>query len=199
MLAGKFKDPVFGRDVLLGTLFGLLAAVADQLQPIVEAALGKAPVRPLGFQNSYSLDGLRGSTATVLFAAAASFSNALLAFFLFFILRLIFKRDWLAVVLVGLLFCIPSIAAQNPLIDALFTAPFVVAYLWILRRFGLVALTVLYFVDQLADHIPLTTPLTAWYTEGGAVGVVAIVALALYGFHVSRAGKPLFAGDALEI
>ena len=199
MLAGKFKDPVFGRDVLLGTLFGLLAAVADQLQPIVEAGLGKAPVPPFGFQNSYSLDGLRGSTATVLFAAAASFSNALLAFFLFFILRLIFKRDWLAVVLVGLLFCIPSIAAQNPLIDALFTAPFIVAYLWILRRFGLVALTVLYFVDQLADHIPLTTPLTAWYTEGGMVGVVAIVALALYGFHVSRAGKPLFAGDALEI
>ena len=199
MLAGKFKDPVFGRDVLLGTLFGLLAAVADQLQPIVEAGLGKAPVPPFGFQNSYSLDGLRGSTATVLFAAAASFSNALLAFFLFFILRLIFKRDWLAVVLVGLLFCIPSIAAQNPLIDALFTAPFIVAYLWILRRFGLVALTVLYFVDQLADQIPLTTPLTAWYTEGGMVGVVAIVALALYGFHVSRAGKPLFAGDALEI
>ena len=199
MLAGKFKDPVFGRDVLLGTLFGLLAAVADQLQPIVEAGLGKAPVPPFGFQNSYSLDGLRGSTATVLFAAAASFSNALLAFFLFFILRLIFKRDWLAAVLVGLLFCIPSIAAQNPLIDALFTAPFIVAYLWILRRFGLVALTVLYFVDQLADQIPLTTPLTAWYTEGGMVGVVAIVALALYGFHVSRAGKPLFAGDALEI
>ena len=199
MLAGKFKDPVFGRDVLLGTLFGVLAAVADQLQPIVEAGLGKAPVPPFGFQNSYSLDGLRGSTATVLFAAAASFSNALLAFFLFFILRLIFKRDWLAAVLVGLLFCIPSIAAQNPLIDALFTAPFIVAYLWILRRFGLVALTVLYFVDQLADQIPLTTPLTAWYTEGGMVGVVAIVALALYGFHVSRAGKPLFAGDALEI
>ena len=199
MLAGKFKDPVFGRDVLLGTLFGLLAAVADQLQPIVEAGLGKAPVPPFGFQNSYSLDGLRGSTATVLFAAAASFSNALLAFFLFFILRLIFKRDWLAAVLVGLLFCIPSIAAQNPLIDALFTAPFIVAYLWILRRFGLVALTVLYFVDQLADQIPLTTPVTAWYTEGGMVGVVAIVALALYGFHVSRAGKPLFAGDALEI
>jgi len=199
MLAGKFQDPVFGRDVLLGTLFGLLAAMADQLQPLVESGLGKAPIQPFGFSNSYSLDGLRGSIATVLFQAAASFSNALLVFFLFFILRLIFKRDWLAAVLVGLLFCIPSIAAQNPLIDALFTGPFIVAYLWILRRFGLVALTVLYFVDQLADRIPLTTPLTAWYTEGGMVGVAAIVALALYGFHVSRAGKPLFAGDALEI
>jgi hypothetical protein len=102
-------------------------------------------------------------------------------------------------VLVGLLFCVPSIGAQNPLIDALFTGPFIVAYLWILRRFGLVALTVLCFVDQLADQAPLTTPLTAWYTEGGMIGMVAIVAMALYGFHVSRAGKPLFAPGALEI
>ena len=97
------------------------------------------------------------------------------------------------------MFCIPSLGAQNPLIDALFTAPFIVAYLWILQRFGLVALTVLYFVDQLADQMPLTMPLTAWYTEGALLGMVVIVALAFYGFHVSRAGKPLFAGDALEI
>lgn len=69
----------------------------------------------------------------------------------------------------------------------------------ILHRFGLVALTVLYFVDQLADTMPLTTPLTAWYTEGGLVGMIAIVAVAFYGFHVSRAEKPLFAEGALDI
>jgi Protein kinase domain/zinc-ribbon domain len=199
MLSGKFSDPVFGRDVFLGTLFGLAAAVMDQLQPIVEAGLGKPPMRPLGLNNFYSLEGLRGSIAMVLFQASSSFSNALLIFFLFFILRLIFKRGWLAAILLALLFCVPSIGAQNPLIDALFTAPFLLIYLWILHRFGLVALTVLYFVDQLADTMPLTTPLTAWYTEGGLVGMIAIVAVALYGFHVSRAGKPLFAGDALEI
>jgi len=176
MLAGKFKDPVFGRDVLLGTLFGLLAAMTDQLQPLVEAGLGKPPTQPFGFSHSYALDGLRGSIATVLFQAAFSFSNALLVFFLFFIFRLLFKREWLAAVLLALLFCIPSLGAQNPLIDALFTAPFIVAYLWILERFGLVALTVLYFVNQLADQMPLTTPLTAWYTEGALLGMVVIVA-----------------------
>jgi len=85
------------------------------------------------------------------------------------------------------------------LIDALFSAPFFLMYLWVLHRFGLVALTVLYFVDQLADQMPLGTPLTAWYTEGAVLGMVAIVALALYGFQVSRAGKPLFAGGALEV
>ena len=199
MLSGKFTDPVFARDVLLGTLFGLVSALMDQLQPLVEAGLGKAPMRPFGLNNFYPLEGLRGSVATVLYQASSSFSSALLIFFVFFVLRLIFRRGWLAAILLALLFCIPSLGAQNPLIDALFTAPFFLVYLWILHRFGLVALTVLYFVDQLADQMPLGTPLTAWYTEGALVGMVAIVALALYGFQVSRAGKPLFAGDALEV
>jgi len=199
MLAGKFSDPVFARDVLLGTLFGLTSSILEQLQPLVEAGLGKPPMRPFGMGSSYVLEGIRGSIATVLYQASSSFSSALLIFFLFFLFRLIFRRNWLAAVVMSLLFCIPSLGAQNPLIDALFTAPFFLAYLYILYRFGLVALTVLYFIDQLADQMPLAMPLGAWWTEGGVVALIAILAVALYSFHVSRAGKPIFAGKALEL
>jgi len=199
MLAGKFNDPVFARDVLLGTVFGLASAVLEQLQPYVEAGLGKPPMRPFGVGAPYVLEGMRGSIATVLYQASSSFSSALLIFFLFFLFRLIFRRNWLAALVMSLLFCIPSLGAQNPLIDALFTAPFFLAYLYILYRFGLVALTVLYFIDQLADQMPLAMPLGAWWTEGGVVAMIAILAVAIYGFHVSRAGKPIFGGNVLEL
>jgi len=199
MLSGNFKDPVFARDVLLGTLFGLASAILEQLQPFVEAGLGKAPLRPFGMNSPYALEGLRGSIATVLYQASSSFSSALLIFFLFFMLRLVFRRNWLAAAVMSLLFCIPSLGAQNPLIDALFTAPFFLAYLYILYRFGLVALTVLYFVDQLADQMPLAMPLGAWWTEDGVVAMIVILAVALYGFQVSRAGKPIFGRNALEL
>ena len=199
MLSGKFTDPVFARDVLLGTLFGLTSAVLEQLQPFVEAGLGKAPQRPLGLNATYVLEGFRGSLATVLYQASSSFSGALLIFFVFFILRLVFRRNWLAAAVMSLLFCIPSLGAQNPLIDALFTAPFFLVYLYILYRFGLVALTVLYFVDQLADQMPLAMPLGAWWTEGGVVAMIVILAVAVFSFHVSRAGKPIFGGNALEL
>ena len=199
MLTGKFNDPVFARDVLLGTLFGLASALLEQLQPFVEAGLGKPPVRPFGMNAPYALEGIRGSIATVLYQASSSFSSALLIFFLFFVLRLVFRRNWLAAAVMSLLFCIPSLGAQNPLIDALFTAPFFLAYLYILYRFGLVTLTVLYFIDQLADQMPLAMPLNAWWTEGGVVAMIAILALAIYGFQVSRAGKPIFGGNVLEI
>jgi serine/threonine protein kinase len=198
MLSGQFKDPVFARDVLLGTLFGLLSALLEQLQPFVESWLGKAPGRPMGLTNAYALEGLRGSIATVLYQASSSFSSALLIFFIFFILRRIFRYTWLAAAIMSLIFCLPSLGAANPLIDALFTAPFFLAYLYILHRFGLVALTVLYFIDQLADNMPLATPLNAWWTEGGVVAMIAILAVAIYSFHVSRAGKPVFGEGALE-
>jgi len=199
MLSGNLKDPVFARDVLLGTVFGLISAVFDQLQPVVEAGLGKPPMRPLGLSNAIALEGMRASIATVLYQASSSFSTALLIFFLFFILRLIFKRGWLAAVLLALLFCVPSIGAQNPLIDALFTGPFFLLYLWVLHRFGLVALTTLYFVDQLADQMPITTPVTAWHNQGGVVAMVVIVALAIYAYQYARAGKPLLGEEGLEL
>ena len=80
MLSGNFKDPVFARDVLLGTLFGLASAVLEQLQPLVEAGLGKPPMRPWGLLTTYSLEGIRGSLATILYQASSSFSSALLIF-----------------------------------------------------------------------------------------------------------------------
>jgi serine/threonine-protein kinase len=198
-LAGRFKDPVVARDVLLGTLFGLASAALEQLQPYAEAWLGRAPQRPLGLTTAYTLEGFRGSIATVLSQASSSFSGAFIIFFFFFLLRFILRRNWLAALVMSLLFCIPSIAAQNPLIDALFTAPFFLAYLYVLHRFGLVTLTALYFVDQLADSMPLATPLGAWYTEGGLVAMITILAVAFYGFYLSRAGKPLFETAALDL
>ena len=85
------------------------------------------------------------------------------------------------------------------MIDALFTAPFFLLYLYVLYRFGLVALTVLYFIDQLADQMPLAAPLGAWWAEGGVVAMIVILAVAAYSFYVSRAGKPILGGNALEL
>jgi Protein kinase domain/zinc-ribbon domain len=198
LMAGKFGDPVVARDVLLGTIFGLVSAFLEQLQQFVEIGFGKAPIRPFGLTSTYALENLRGSFASVLGQISSSLLAALVIFFLFFVIRLVIRRNWLAAVLMALVFTIPSLGAQNPLIDALFTAPFFLIYLYILYRFGLVALTALYFVDQLADNLPIAMPLTAWQHEGGVVAILVILGVALYGLQVSRAGKPFFSGNALE-
>ena len=199
MLAGQFKDPVLGRDILLGALFGVTSAVLEHLQPLVEAGLGKLPSRPIGVETSYAIEGLRGSLAMVFHESTQALSTTLQIFFLFFVIRLVVRKNWLAAVLVSLLFCVSSLEAPNPVIDALFSAPFILAYLYVLYRYGLVALAALYFTDQLADFMPITLPLNAWYAEGGLVAVAAILLVALYGFQTSRAGKPLFGSSVLDV
>jgi hypothetical protein len=198
MLSGQFKDPVLGRDILLGALFGVCSAVLEHLQPLVEAGLGKPPGRPILNGTTYMMDGLRGAFATVFYQLTQSLSTALLIFFFFFLLRLVLRKSWLAAVVMSLLFCIPSLGATNPAIDMLFTAPFFLAYIYILHRFGLVALAALYFTDQLADSMPITLPLSAWYAEGGVIGMVVILLVAFYGFQISRSGKPLFGASLLD-
>jgi hypothetical protein len=199
LLSGQFKDPVLGRDILFGTLFGVCSAVLEHTQPLLEAALGKPPGRPVMVESTYTIDGLRGALATLLHQSTESFTLALMVFFLFFVIRLILRKNWLSALVVALLFCIPSLGASNPVIDMLFTGSFFLAYLYILYRYGLVALAALFFVDQVADSMPITLPLTAWYAEGGIVAVVAMLLFAFYGFQTSRAGKPLFGPSVLDL
>lgn len=197
MLKGQFRDPVLGRDVLVGTLIGVSTAVFEHLQPVAEAALGLAPSRPTDF-TPYTLEGLRGSLAAILYLSTQSLTSALLIFFVFFLLRRILRKSWLASIVVALLFSLTALGAQHLFTEALFTVSFNFIILLILLRFGLVALAAFFFAVQLVSNMPITTPLSAWYAQGGILAVVTILLVAFYGFQVARAGKPLFGTGVLD-
>lgn len=197
MLRGQFRDPVVGRDVLLGVLLGTFVSILDHLQYPVELAVTAAPGKPIGF-TPYAMEGLHGSIASVILQFTNSLSSVLFIFFLFFLLRLVLKLNWLAAIAMGLIYCIPSLGAANPLIDALFTAPFFLLFMLVLWRYGLVCLAALFFVDQLLDSVPIVMPLSSWHAQAGVVGMVTTLALAFYGFQMARAGKPIFGGNLLE-
>jgi len=197
MLAGQFRDPVVGRDLLVGIFAGVSFSVFGHFQSMFEIALHKAPARPQGF-SSLTLEGLRGSLATLVYQATQSISTALAIFFLFFLMRLIFRKNWIAAIATVLLFCLPSLGATNPAIDFLFSLPIIALLLLILLRFGLLALATAVMAQGLSDFMPITMPLTAWYAEGGVFAMIALVLLAAYGFHVARAGKPIFGTSMLD-
>jgi hypothetical protein len=45
---------------------------------------------------------------------------------------------------------------------------------------------------------PITTDLSAWYFGIGLTGLVLLLAFALYAFHTSLGGQPLFGRASLE-
>lgn len=199
LLSGQCKDPAVGRDILFGVLLGLSLLVLQHLQPIVEAALGKPPIRPLPLSDiTETLEGLHGAMAAVFFQTATSVFLALFLFFAFFLVHLILRKNWLAALTMALLFGMPSLVAQNPVIDMLFAVSVWFAAFSFLYRYGLLAVVAACYADVLADGMPIALPLNAWYTEGGLLGVAVILLFAFYGFQTSRAGKPLFGLNVLD-
>ncbi len=66
----------------------------------------------------------------------------------------------------------------------------------VLFRSGILSFVVAMLVANVLIQFPLTTNLTAWYGAGAVVAVLLPAALALYGFRVALAGKPLLGSSA---
>ena len=59
-------------------------------------------------------------------------------------------------------------------------------------RFGWISILVGTFTNDLLNGFPLTTDPTVWYAHAPILAVLVCMSLALYGFKVSLAGRPLF-------
>jgi hypothetical protein len=69
---------------------------------------------------------------------------------------------------------------------------------WVLYRYGLLAIASSLFVLHLHIFFPFTSDFTAWYAGDFVPALVIVLALACYGFYTSLAGQSLFRGDILE-
>jgi serine/threonine-protein kinase len=195
ILAGEFKDPLVGRDLAIGTLWGLGLNLIGCLQTYLGLKLGFPPHQPRIELLSGPADLVTGMIDFIPDAAGAS----LLFFFLFFILRAVLRRQWLAGVIFVMIYTTTNYL-QNPerwLVLPLGAIAFA-SVVVILIRVGLVAVVVGVLVNGLLYVAPFTPDPAAWYFWYGLTPMVAVLVLAAYAFHTARAGRPLFHGDLLD-
>ena len=64
----------------------------------------------------------------------------------------------------------------------------------VIVRFGVLATVALWFTFYcaIAGNAPWTTSISAWYAKTMMLAIAAILALALYGFRTTLAGRPLW-------
>jgi predicted Ser/Thr protein kinase len=194
LLAGGIRDPLVGRDTLVGLTFGTAAALLGLLQQLLVLRFGTMPsatVIPM------SLLGVRGAVAGFLVIIPDCVLLALVWFVLMFILRTVLRRDWLAAaVLVMLYMALKWFATPaSPLLAALFTAVQTTLLVVVMLRFGLVALIASSFVFEMLLLFPITPDFSVWYGGASLFALLSMAAVAAYAFHSSLAGHPLF-GDA---
>ena len=189
---GRLRDPLVGKNVLLGVLIGVFASGAFQLQVLAPTWFGLTP-QPFMSSNPLTLDGPLAVGGYLLLLIIRRLGDALYFLMTLFLLRQLLRREFLAscaFVAVWALIDVPY-EGGHPVLGWFFCGIFFSLVVWVYLRLGLLAGVVMILTELALDGAPLTTNFSAWY-GGNALTVMAfLLALAVFGFYTSQAGRPI--------
>jgi hypothetical protein len=203
LINGRLRDPLVGRDALIGALFGVLLVGLELAQVQAPHWLGHGPPRPDLFGDSdASLTAMQsplyaiGQTLWVQRFAVLNVFSFMVSLLVF---RILLRRNALAIGTMILIFTIfLQRSSGNPQIDLAFSLLMISSYVFLLFRFGVLpAMFAMVSHDFLATF-PITAKFSSWYSGYSLFAVLLVLGIALYGFVVARAGRPLF-GKVAEI
>ncbi len=196
LLAGDFRDPLVGRDILLGAAIGALFMLVLVLSDFSPKLLSQPPELEIN-PGSMTL----GNFFFLRFGGQVT-AGLFVAFISVFLLRLfvaILRRERFAVLALWLLFTLLfSLVTEATWIRVPFAALLGATVVFPLIRFGLLAVISTLFFSYLAVYYPITTELTAWYATDFTIALAIALVLAAYGFYISLGGQKLLSGRLLE-
>jgi len=208
LLAGGIRDPLVGRDVLVGCLGGAFCSLLSRLGWFVPSWFGEPPAQPLSGPQSQLL-GAQTIIDLIVGNLFVSLLVALAFLFTLFLLRALLRKDWAAaVVFLGLgsiglgssvLFAGGSQSIAAAVVNALILAIFNGMAVFLIIRFGLLAqATTFIFQLCLLENFPFTTKRSDWYAGISLAGILLMSVLAIYAFYISLGGRAVFSGAVLE-
>jgi len=187
LLAGRVRDPLVGRDILVGSLFGLFYQLINCIDRSIGMWLDIAPPR-LMYSNYPGSDFISLGRMTVF--ALDQFVAMLLVMMGILLglalIRSLLRKRWLAVAVVSLVllpWLIWELSAP-PLLSFTFNCLLVAGIMFCILRFGLLC-AFAGSATYILVTFPLTTNLTAWYAPATIYAGVGVLALATYGFILS--------------
>jgi len=195
LLAGRIRDPLVGRDVLFGVLIGIVVNLFYGLF----AYVSPNPLTFLRFNETLlkGLSGVRQTAGNLILLAVWQVVLALVGLFALFLLRLLARRDWLAVILLVLVSVTVNYSTGSWLVLVMLilqSGLIAVA----MTRYGLVAVAVASFANLALRNFPVTLNFSAWYAGLGLAPLIAVLALAVFAFYTSLGGQKVFRGSLLE-
>jgi serine/threonine-protein kinase len=189
-LAGRWRDPVLGRDVLIGMTAGSGIMIGAVLFKLVTISAGSAAPMVRG------LTDLRLHLGSILDATGAAVFLALAGFLILFFARVLVKNQWLATVVPAGFLAAMAAESGQPVLS--FAVNFVIfgAVTVVLMRLGLLVAVAALFTIMIFNGIT-TSNFSAWYGQGSFLSVLVLIALALWAFRTSLGGQSIW-GRALS-
>jgi hypothetical protein len=192
LLAGRFRDPLVGRDLLFGAAAGCVAALLVQLQHQLAVGFGVAP--PLPVEPNFGLLGApRQIVAFVLTLVAASITAAFALATLLVVMTRVFRHRGIAVTVLLVLYTAVFVSRGG---HPLLTLPLIIGAnaltLAVLLRVGLLGVMALLVFFLSFISFPHTVDPSVWYAGRSWAVLGLLVGLAAYAFQTSLAGQPMF-------
>ena len=201
LVAGNVLDPQVGRDVLIGTLFGVAVIFLGRIDVALRPLLG-LPVLPPQVPNLIWFEGMRETIATVAQLVFAAVFNSLWITFGLVAVNLIVRRVWITAFVMTAFLMITTVGdiAESPpaWFSTIIALAVVLAIVFVVFRFGLLSAITMFFVNFVLGNAVLTVDASKWFFPMSAALLLLIVALAVYGFYASRGGEPLLGRRILE-
>jgi serine/threonine protein kinase len=196
LLRGDFRDPLVGRDILIGAVGGGFIMIAFEIGPAIAHSAGK----PFGLITNPGTEVLGSHFFQRLAAQVTSaLFLPLIMFFLLLLLVAVLRREWLALGAVTLIVALFGTLVAGGTISTLISGILgAVICIVLLYRYGLLTLCAAVFIAHLWVFYPITTELRAWYATDFTIGAVMCVAVVAYACYISMAGQPLVSRKLLE-
>jgi serine/threonine-protein kinase len=195
-LARGFRDPLVGRDVLVGIAFG--AALASHAYTWALGRMWATGQPPDPVLNQFSgLAGMRFLASDVGEVVTNALINSVFFILVYVVLRRLVRIRLVAAAGVVLLITMfmggeGAFRGNTSWVDIVSTISFPLILVTALLRFGLLTLAIVFFTNQMLQRVMWTSNVTAWYAAPMVVTMAAIAGLAVFAFVQSRAGAPLF-------
>jgi hypothetical protein len=195
LVAGRFRDPIIGRDILIGVAFAALAQLIYLGTQSLERSLGISsdPARLSNGMLSTMISAPQ-ILALVAYAMAIGFLRATIFYTLLVIFRFVFRKNLFAAIATLLFFVATDLdfsskaLAVNALSAVLVTGLGVAIAL----RFGYVVLLVTWFVGTLTEGLAWTLDFNSWVAPQAMFAWGIMLALLAYGFVTAVGGKSIF-------
>ena len=216
LLAGGIRDPLVGRDVLVGVLVAIGDALILGLHAMMRRGVGRPVQFPVGASSS-PFDGIVASSDMLLGGRYALsriigsvlsipvWSGAMLTFFLLFVFVVLLRRRGLAVAAMVVALTLTYVGTHGGWLlanapadqfapsaaDVIVFAAVQTAVVLVAVRFGLLTILVASFVSLLLTLVPVVIDSSLAYAHSSWLMVAAIIVLAIYGWLTALAGRPM--------
>jgi len=201
LLSGRVRDPLVGRDVLVGVAAGTVAALLIASRELIPYLAG-LPMPTPQLPPATILMGTRHAIDAAFGVLNRAVFNSLQVVCIVAFLKMFLRRTWI-VVAVSFVLILPialsgTFAGEQFALELGVGLAGIALVLGVLLRFGLLALVVTFYTFLTLELFPMTIDMTRPYAGASLVIMLSIAVVAAYGFYASRGDEPLFGRALLD-